>query len=173
MDLWFAEKATHQPGPSGLVNWLLARRTSNGKQCCKPLSTNVSHARVEQKTQNWRLLRDCFDMRVLFSCQGCDFAFIRRTRIFDERSTPTGFFWNSQHVGGNKLATCIGGEKFHNCTAHFFNATTFCALFCLWSWTFFPFSVPRSSSLDFRHRYGTQVLNDQEQQQPAVICRLC
>lgn len=53
------------------------------------------------------------------SCQGYDLAFMRRTRIFDERSAPTGFDWNSQYVGGNKLAMCTGGEKFHNCTTYF------------------------------------------------------
>lgn len=79
------------------------------------------------------------------SCQGYDFAFMRRTSIFDERSAPPGFNWNSQYIGGNKLAMCTGGEKFHNCTTYFWG-NNFCALFYLWSWTF---PVFRSQKLQF------------------------
>ncbi|KAM4591997.1 uncharacterized protein PAE49_020152 [Odontesthes bonariensis] len=37
---------------------------------------------------------------------GFDFGFLRRSRLFDECSEQTGFRWNSQYVGGNKLAVC-------------------------------------------------------------------
>ncbi|XP_054655701.1 uncharacterized protein si:ch1073-126c3.2 [Dunckerocampus dactyliophorus] len=37
---------------------------------------------------------------------GYDFAFIRRSRLFDECSEQTGYRWNSQYIGGNALAFC-------------------------------------------------------------------
>ncbi|KAK2824638.1 hypothetical protein Q5P01_021813 [Channa striata] len=37
---------------------------------------------------------------------GYDFAFLRRSRLYDECSEQTGHKWNSQYVGGNKLAVC-------------------------------------------------------------------
>ncbi|XP_060896339.1 uncharacterized protein si:ch1073-126c3.2 [Labrus mixtus] len=37
---------------------------------------------------------------------GYDFAFIRRSRIYDECSEQTGYKWNTQYIGGNKLAVC-------------------------------------------------------------------
>ncbi|XP_077468854.1 uncharacterized protein LOC144084369 isoform X2 [Stigmatopora argus] len=37
---------------------------------------------------------------------GYDFAFIRRSRVFEECSPATGFRWRTQYVGGNKLAVC-------------------------------------------------------------------
>ena len=44
--------------------------------------------------------------------QGADFVFIRRSGLFDECSEQTGFKWNSQYVGGNKLAVCNGRISF-------------------------------------------------------------
>ncbi|XP_054456437.1 uncharacterized protein si:ch1073-126c3.2 [Anoplopoma fimbria] len=37
---------------------------------------------------------------------GYDFAFIRRSRLYEECSKQTGFRWQTQYVGGNKLAVC-------------------------------------------------------------------
>ncbi|KAM9727508.1 uncharacterized protein ACNS7B_018027 [Menidia menidia] len=37
---------------------------------------------------------------------GYDFAFLRRSRLVDECSRETGYRWNSQYVGGNRLAEC-------------------------------------------------------------------
>ncbi|XP_034537655.1 uncharacterized protein si:ch1073-126c3.2 isoform X2 [Notolabrus celidotus] len=37
---------------------------------------------------------------------GYDFGFIRRSRVYDECSEQTGFKWNTQYIGGNKLAVC-------------------------------------------------------------------
>ncbi|XP_061693802.1 uncharacterized protein si:ch1073-126c3.2 isoform X2 [Syngnathoides biaculeatus] len=37
---------------------------------------------------------------------GYDFAFLRRSRVFDECSAATGYKWRSHYVGGNKLAVC-------------------------------------------------------------------
>uniref|UniRef100_A0A3B4G2H5 Si:ch1073-126c3.2 n=1 Tax=Pundamilia nyererei TaxID=303518 RepID=A0A3B4G2H5_9CICH len=38
---------------------------------------------------------------------GYDFGFLRKRRVFDECSGQTGYQWQSQYVGGNKLAECI------------------------------------------------------------------
>ncbi|KAL3971713.1 zona pellucida sperm-binding protein 1 [Sarotherodon galilaeus] len=38
---------------------------------------------------------------------GYDFGFLRKRRVFDECSEQTGYQWQSQYVGGNKLAECI------------------------------------------------------------------
>ncbi|KAK5882857.1 hypothetical protein CesoFtcFv8_021399 [Champsocephalus esox] len=38
---------------------------------------------------------------------GYDFSFLRRSRVHEECSKPTGFKWQSQFIGGNKLAVCI------------------------------------------------------------------
>ncbi|XP_070834448.1 uncharacterized protein [Chaetodon trifascialis] len=37
---------------------------------------------------------------------GFDFGFMRRSRLYDECSEQTGFRWNTQFVGGNRLAVC-------------------------------------------------------------------
>ncbi|XP_070697696.1 uncharacterized protein [Pempheris klunzingeri] len=37
---------------------------------------------------------------------GYDFGFMRRSRLYDECSKQTGYKWQSQYVGGNKLAVC-------------------------------------------------------------------
>ncbi|XP_067465309.1 uncharacterized protein si:ch1073-126c3.2 [Thunnus thynnus] len=37
---------------------------------------------------------------------GYDFGFLRRSRLYDECSKQTGYKWNTQYVGGNKLAVC-------------------------------------------------------------------
>ncbi|KAM6997104.1 uncharacterized protein LKV04_005828 [Tautogolabrus adspersus] len=37
---------------------------------------------------------------------GYDFGFMRRSHIYDECSEQTGYKWNTQYVGGNKLAVC-------------------------------------------------------------------
>ncbi|XP_037128099.1 uncharacterized protein si:ch1073-126c3.2 isoform X2 [Syngnathus acus] len=37
---------------------------------------------------------------------GYDFAFLRRSRVFDECSAATGYKWRSQYIGGNTLAVC-------------------------------------------------------------------
>lgn len=42
--------------------------------------------------------------------QGYDFAFLRRSRPYEECSEQTGFKWQSQYVGGNALAVCQGEE---------------------------------------------------------------
>ncbi|XP_033935192.1 uncharacterized protein [Pseudochaenichthys georgianus] len=38
---------------------------------------------------------------------GYDFSFLRRSRVYEECSNQTGFQWQSQFIGGNKLAVCI------------------------------------------------------------------
>ncbi|KAF1375419.1 hypothetical protein PFLUV_G00219960 [Perca fluviatilis] len=37
---------------------------------------------------------------------GYDFDFIRRSRVFDECSEQTGYKWQTQYIGGNRLAVC-------------------------------------------------------------------
>ncbi|XP_068423245.1 uncharacterized protein si:ch1073-126c3.2 [Clinocottus analis] len=37
---------------------------------------------------------------------GYDFAFLRRSRPYEECSEQTRFHWLTQYVGGNKLAEC-------------------------------------------------------------------
>ncbi|XP_053189659.1 uncharacterized protein si:ch1073-126c3.2 [Scomber japonicus] len=37
---------------------------------------------------------------------GFDFGFLRRSRLYDECGAQTRFKWNTQYVGGNKLAVC-------------------------------------------------------------------
>ncbi|XP_034082098.1 uncharacterized protein si:ch1073-126c3.2 [Gymnodraco acuticeps] len=37
---------------------------------------------------------------------GYDFSFLRRSRVYEECSEQTGFKWQSQFIGGNKLAVC-------------------------------------------------------------------
>ncbi|XP_070771565.1 uncharacterized protein [Enoplosus armatus] len=37
---------------------------------------------------------------------GYDFGFIRRSRLFDDCSEQTRHKWNTQYIGGNKLAVC-------------------------------------------------------------------
>ncbi|KAF7220545.1 uncharacterized protein si:ch1073-126c3.2 [Nothobranchius furzeri] len=37
---------------------------------------------------------------------GHDFAFLRRSRLFDECSEQTNYKWNSQYGGGTRLAVC-------------------------------------------------------------------
>ncbi|KAK1791213.1 hypothetical protein P4O66_013233 [Electrophorus voltai] len=38
--------------------------------------------------------------------QGYDFAFLRRSRLFEECSPATKHKWTTQYVGGNRLAVC-------------------------------------------------------------------
>lgn len=40
--------------------------------------------------------------------QGFDFAFIRRSRLYDECSQQTKYEWDSQYIGGRTLAVCSG-----------------------------------------------------------------
>ncbi|KAM9364997.1 uncharacterized protein KZ484_011216 [Pholidichthys leucotaenia] len=48
---------------------------------------------------------------------GYDFGFLRRSRPFEECSEQTGYKWQSQYVGGKKLALChksyvqVSGQK--------------------------------------------------------------
>lgn len=44
----------------------------------------------------------------LFLWQGFDFAFIRRSRLYDECGEQTKYKWDSQYIGGNTLALCNG-----------------------------------------------------------------
>ncbi|XP_019715499.1 uncharacterized protein LOC109509968 [Hippocampus comes] len=37
---------------------------------------------------------------------GYDFAFLRKSRVFEECSAATGYKWSTQYIGGNKLAVC-------------------------------------------------------------------
>ncbi|XP_031171815.1 uncharacterized protein si:ch1073-126c3.2 [Sander lucioperca] len=37
---------------------------------------------------------------------GYDFDFLRRSRLFEECSEQTGYKWQTQYIGGNKLAVC-------------------------------------------------------------------
>ncbi|MEE6488699.1 hypothetical protein FKM82_015323 [Ascaphus truei] len=39
--------------------------------------------------------------------QGYDFAFLRRSRVYEECGKHTGFSWTTQYVGGRRLAECI------------------------------------------------------------------
>lgn len=40
--------------------------------------------------------------------QGFDFAFLRRSQLYNECSEQTKYKWDSQYVGGNTLAVCNG-----------------------------------------------------------------
>ncbi|XP_029465322.1 uncharacterized protein LOC115095563 [Rhinatrema bivittatum] len=42
--------------------------------------------------------------------QGYDFAFLRKSRLFEECGIHTGYSWTTQLVGGNKLADCIASS---------------------------------------------------------------
>lgn len=48
--------------------------------------------------------------------QGFDFAFLRRSRLYDECSEKTGHKWDSQYIGGNTLAVCNGEASPPGCT---------------------------------------------------------
>uniref|UniRef100_A0A3Q3JDU8 Uncharacterized protein n=1 Tax=Monopterus albus TaxID=43700 RepID=A0A3Q3JDU8_MONAL len=37
---------------------------------------------------------------------GYDFGFLRISRLYDDCSEQTGYKWNTQYIGGNKLAVC-------------------------------------------------------------------
>lgn len=101
------------------------------------------------------------------SCQGYDFAFMRRSHVYDECKNQTRHKWNTQYVGGNKLAVC-NGKDLHN------SATCFCAVFSC-DTELCPFSIPRSVFSDFRHQYSVfssrPGLLDNHEQQPAARWR--
>ncbi|XP_040034806.2 uncharacterized protein LOC120820750 [Gasterosteus aculeatus] len=65
------------PGAEVPANGGLACATVASKRYCKPLCNH-----------------------------GYDFAFLRRSRPYEECSEQTGFKWQSQYVGGNALAVC-------------------------------------------------------------------
>lgn len=44
--------------------------------------------------------------------QGFDFAFIRKSRLYDECSEQTKYKWDSQYIGGRTLAVCNGKASF-------------------------------------------------------------
>uniref|UniRef100_A0A7N8YKR7 Si:ch1073-126c3.2 n=1 Tax=Mastacembelus armatus TaxID=205130 RepID=A0A7N8YKR7_9TELE len=48
-----------------------------------------------------------------FCNHGYDFGFIRRSRLYDECSEQTGYKWDTQYTGGNKLADCNGKAVFY------------------------------------------------------------
>lgn len=48
--------------------------------------------------------------------QGFDFAFIRRSRLYDQCSKQTNYEWDSQYIGGTTLAVCNG--KVFPCCPH-------------------------------------------------------
>ncbi|XP_053305857.1 uncharacterized protein LOC128468187 [Spea bombifrons] len=39
--------------------------------------------------------------------QGYDFAFLRRSRLYEECGRHTDFSWTTQYIGGNRLAECV------------------------------------------------------------------
>ncbi|XP_040176641.1 uncharacterized protein LOC120909067 isoform X2 [Rana temporaria] len=39
--------------------------------------------------------------------QGYDFAFLRRSRLYEECGTKNAFTWTTQYIGGSRLAECI------------------------------------------------------------------
>ncbi|XP_030011307.1 uncharacterized protein LOC115433890 [Sphaeramia orbicularis] len=65
------------PEPEVPENGGLACATVNDKRYCKPLCN-----------------------------YGYDFGFIRTSRLFEECSLETGYRWQTQYIGGNKLAVC-------------------------------------------------------------------
>lgn len=65
------------PEPEIPANGGLACAKVDGKHYCKPLCNH-----------------------------GYDFSFLRRSRVFDECTSQTRHKWNTQYVGGNKLAVC-------------------------------------------------------------------
>lgn len=83
--------------------------------------------------------------------QGYDFAFLRRSRIFDECSSQTGYKWNTQYVGGNKLAVCNGKASKMN-YIYIYAATLYVVFSC--EVELFPLSIFRSICSDFRSKYG-------------------
>lgn len=48
--------------------------------------------------------------------QGYDFAFLRRSRIYEECSKETRYKWTTAYVGGNKLAVCSSKYDVRNPT---------------------------------------------------------
>ncbi|XP_043534639.1 uncharacterized protein si:ch1073-126c3.2 [Chiloscyllium plagiosum] len=38
--------------------------------------------------------------------QGYDFAFLRKSRLYEECGDDNGYTWSSQYIGGNRLAVC-------------------------------------------------------------------
>ncbi|GCC32229.1 uncharacterized protein [Chiloscyllium punctatum] len=38
--------------------------------------------------------------------QGYDFAFLRKSRLYEECGDDNGYTWNTQYIGGNRLAVC-------------------------------------------------------------------
>lgn len=96
--------------------------------------------------------------------QGYDFAFIRRSRIFDECSAQTGYKWNTQYVGGNKLAVCSGKASKLN-YIYIYTTTLYAVSRC--EVELFPLSIFRSICSDFRSKYdifSTRLFDHQEQQ---------
>ncbi|XP_072281168.1 uncharacterized protein [Pyxicephalus adspersus] len=42
--------------------------------------------------------------------KGYDFAFLRRSRLYEECGSKTNFKWTTQYVGGSRLAECIESD---------------------------------------------------------------
>ncbi|XP_075073248.1 uncharacterized protein LOC142161478 isoform X2 [Mixophyes fleayi] len=42
--------------------------------------------------------------------QGYDFAFLRRSRLYEKCGSQNGFSWSSQYIGGSRLAECIASK---------------------------------------------------------------
>ncbi|XP_040906129.1 uncharacterized protein si:ch1073-126c3.2 isoform X2 [Toxotes jaculatrix] len=51
---------------------------------------------------------------------GYDFGFIRRSRLFDECSKQTKYKWDTQYVGGNKLAVCSASDQIAGAKSAYF-----------------------------------------------------
>ncbi|KAG7512426.1 hypothetical protein JOB18_029084 [Solea senegalensis] len=76
-DLLYKEQLKECPEAEVPDNGGLACVTVNNKRYCKPMCN-----------------------------YGYDFMFMRRSRLYEECSKETGYKWNTQYIGGNKLAVC-------------------------------------------------------------------
>lgn len=114
---WFTECQGSEPTQCKEAevpkNGGLACATVDNKRYCKPMCNYVSGTCMYQHLSYIflffmiHIVESGISNTSLFS-QGYDFGFLRKRRVFDECSGQTGYQWQSQYVGGNKLAECIG-----------------------------------------------------------------
>lgn len=101
------------------------------------------------------------------SLQGFDFAFMRRSRLYDECTKQTNYKWDTQYVGGKTLAVCNG--KASSSAAHVLLLAVQRITLIL---GFFFFSISRSISSNFRSKDGVlskeSQLSDNQEQQPTA-----
>uniref|UniRef100_A0A8C8RS41 Uncharacterized protein n=1 Tax=Pelusios castaneus TaxID=367368 RepID=A0A8C8RS41_9SAUR len=82
-------------------------REVQGKACKAFMPENCS---APEAPQNGGLV--CVSIDSVHYCkpmcnQGYDFAFLRRSRVYEKCGASTGYSWTTQLVGGNRLADCL------------------------------------------------------------------